>query len=133
MIKTLNGRNSSLDSISVHPAFTCLEYDPHKHDFSHYLRALNSFRSEIHKLGARERRITDDGILEKAKNTLIRAFELGNYCMVDNDSFNNLLYDLVQDLIKAKTIVGFAGRHISSFASSLGSPPTSNFSHNRPT
>ena len=66
---------------------------------------------------ARERRITDGELLGKAKNTLIRAFGLGNYRTVDNDSFNNLLYELAQDLIKDRTTAGFVGQLIKSFAS----------------
>ena len=39
------------------------------------------------------------------------------YRTADNDAFNNLLWDLSQDLIKGKTTVGFVGRHKDSFDS----------------
>ena len=87
MTKTLNGRDSGLDYISVHQAPTLLEYDPSKHEFSHYLKGLSSFRSELHKLDARERRITDNELLEKVKNTPTRLFGLGNCRTVGNDNF----------------------------------------------
>ena len=111
-----------------------MDFGPCKHDFTHYLKALDSLRSKLHKLDAHERRITDDELLEKAQNTLIRAFGMGNYRTTDNGPFNNLLWNLAQDVIKGKTTVGFAGRHIDSFDSlSLGSPPTFNSPHNIPT
>ena len=109
VIKTLSGRNSSLDYASVYQAFVLLDYDPRQHNFSHYRKALNSFRSALHQLDARERRIPDGELLEKVKNTLSRAFGLSNY--------RNLLYELAQDLIKDRTTAGFAGRHIKSFVS----------------
>ena len=57
VIDTLNGHNSSLDYVSVHQAFLLIDYDPRKHDFTHYLKALDNFKSELHKLDASERRI----------------------------------------------------------------------------
>ena len=100
LINSLNGRNSSLDHASDHQDYILLGFDPRKHDFTHFLKALDSLRNELHELDERERRITDDELLEKAHNTLIRAFGMGNYRTADNGPFNNLLCDLAQDLIQ---------------------------------
>ena len=109
VIETLNGRNSSLDYIKVHRDYDFLDFDPRRHDFSQFLKSLENFRSELNKLDARERRITDKEILEEAKGTLIRTFGVGNYRPTDNSPFNSLLYDLSLDLIKAKTTASFVG------------------------
>ena len=115
MIETLNGRNSSLGYIKVRRDFDLLEFDTRKNDFSHFMKALESFRSELDKLDSCERLTTDNEPLEKAKGTLIRTFGMGNYHPVDNGPFNSLLYDLSLDLITSKTTVGFVWRHNDSF------------------
>ena len=90
------------DYINVHRDFDPLDFDPRKHDSSHFLKALESFRSKLNKLGARERRIIDDKLLGEAAGTLIRAFGMGIYRPSDSGSFNNFLHELALDLIKAK-------------------------------
>ena len=94
-----------------------MDFDPRKHDLSHYTKALDSYRTELHKLDVRERCITDKELLEKAPNTLIRSLGLGKHRTTDNGSAKNLLWDLPQELIRAKTTVGFVGRHKDSFKS----------------
>ena len=64
MIDTFNGRNSSLDYTKVRRDFDLLDFDPRRNDFSHFLKALESFRSELDELDSRERLITDNELLE---------------------------------------------------------------------
>ena len=115
VIEMFNGRNSSLDYVRVKRDYNLLDFDPRTNDFTHFMKALESFRDELHRLDSREQLITDDELLEKTKATLIQTFRLGNYRTTDNNAFNNFLYELSLELISAKTTIGFEGRHKDSF------------------
>ncbi len=103
MIERFNGRNTAIDFVTVHRAMSIIEFNPKTHNYLLYLKALQSYRTELGSLDPREPRITDEDLLERSKNALIRAFALGDYRSIDNDNFNNRLAELAEDLVRVRT------------------------------
>ena len=103
MIERFNGRNTAVDFVTVQRAMAIIEYNPKTHNFLLFLKALQSYRTELVHLDPREPRITDEDLLERSKNALIRAFALGDYRHIDNDNFNNGLANLAEDLVRVRT------------------------------
>jgi hypothetical protein len=103
MIERFNGRNTAVDYVTVHRAMSIIEFNPKTHNFLLYVKALQSYRTELVNLDSREPRITDEDLLERSKNALIRAYALGDYRPMDNDNFNNKLADLAEDIVRVRT------------------------------
>jgi hypothetical protein len=118
LIETFNGRNTAVDFVTVHRALTVIEFNPKTNNFLLFLKALQCYRAELYVLDPRETRITDDDLLERAKNALIRAYALGDHRPVDNDNFNNRLAELAEELVRVKTSTGehLLSRHQAIFA-----------------